>query len=449
MRVQLQLRVAPAPGFRNPRFLLQDQRVDIQFAKGIGGTESGEPGADDNDVMQFIRWIGFHCLLPWLLQSAGAAACALNGACAEISLDRLWTETVHLCQLARMNASLGSQKIHFAILALPETTPTAMYGMFEILSSVGVVWPQTLGQSPGAPRFAVEIVSDEAEPFTTNSGVPVRPTRSIRADIRYDVVIVTDQEISPDWDPRGAWAEYGQWLRRQHRGGATICSVCTGAVLLASGGMLDGAEATTHWSVVGLMEKYFPQINLRPDRILQPAGPEHRIITAGGMSAWQDLLLYLVARFAGEEEARHTAKIYLLGDRSEGQLPFAAMMPPRQHTDAIVRKCQEWVAAHYDHQSPVNAMIGISGLPQRSFKRRFKAATGYAPIDYVQSLRVEEAKQMLETTGEPTDAIAHVVGYEDPTFFRRLFKRRTGTTPARYRRRYQSVGQAEAARADD
>jgi transcriptional regulator GlxA family with amidase domain len=85
-------------------------------------------------------------------------------------------------------------------------------------------------------------------------------------------------------------------------------------------------------------------------------------------------------------------------------------------------------------------MVARSGLPARTFKRRFRAATGYAPLDYVQTLRIEEAKQLLETTGEPTDAVAHQVGYDDPAFFRRLFKRRTGVTPARYRQRFQSVG---------
>jgi transcriptional regulator GlxA family with amidase domain len=338
-----------------------------------------------------------------------------------------------------MEAETSAPKTRFAVLALPETTPAAMYGLIEILSSVGVAWSQAVRGQPGEPLFKVEIVSADGQPFTTNAGVPVMPAQSIGSDARFDVVIVTDQDISPDIDPRGAWPEVGKWLHRQHKLGATICTVCTGAVLLASSGLLDGEEATTHWSAVGMIHEFFPKISLKPDRILQPAGPEHRIITAGGASAWQDLLLYLVARYAGEAEARRTAKIYLLGDRSEGQLPFAAMMPPKQHTDAIIQKCQEWVAANYHDASPVARMTQISGLSQRTFKRRFKAATGYGPIEYVQSLRIEEAKQMLETTGIPTDRVGREVGYEEPAFFRRLFKRKTGTTPARYRQRFSMM----------
>ena len=338
-----------------------------------------------------------------------------------------------------MEADVPDYRIRFAVLAMPESTPTAMYGMYEVLSSVGVVWPQVTSGKSGAPLFEVDLVSAEGIPFRTYAGIPVAPSRSIRTNCAADVVIVTDLDLPPGSDPRGAWPDLADWLRTQYDRGATVCSVCTGAVLLARTGLLDGVEATTHWSAVGIMKECFPDVILKPDRILQPAGQNHRIITAGGTSAWQDLLLYLIARFAGEEEARHTAKIYLLGDRSEGQLPFATMMPPRAHDDAIVQKCQEWIALHYDDATPVAKMATLSGLPERTFKRRFKTATGYTPIDYVQSLRIEEAKQLLETTSDPTDQIGREVGYDEPSFFRRLFKRKTGTTPARYRQRFRSL----------
>src|SRR5690606_14341498 len=97
------------------------------------------------------------------------------------------------------------------------------------------------------------------------------------------------------------------------------------------------------------------------------------------------------------------------------------------------------IADHYRADNPVARLVAQSGLPERTFKRRFKAATGYTPVEYVQVLRLEEAKQLLETTGEPTDGIAQAVGYEDPAFFRRLFKRHTGVTPARYRQRFQPI----------
>jgi transcriptional regulator GlxA family with amidase domain len=270
-------------------------------------------------------------------------------------------------------------------------------------------------------------------------GLPIAPHAAIGEVTDTDVIIVADLALNPDLDPHGAWPEMADWVRRQHDAGAIVCSVCTGTVLLASTGLLNGHEATTHWSACGIIEKYFPEVTMRPERIIVPAGHEHRIVTGGGSSSWEDLSLYLITRLCGNTEARQTAKIFLLGDRSDGQLPFAVMGKPKSHDDATISACQTWAALHYDDDNPVARMVAQSGLAERTFKRRFKAATGYAPIDYVQTLRIEEAKQMLETTAEPTDRIALQVGYEDPTFFRRLFKRRTGVTPARYRQKFKSL----------
>jgi transcriptional regulator GlxA family with amidase domain len=165
------------------------------------------------------------------------------------------------------------------------------------------------------------------------------------------------------------------------------------------------------------------------------------VVTSGGSASWSDLALYLIARFRGREEAIRTAKVFLLGDRSDGQLPFSAMMRPHGHGDAVMEDCQAWIAQHYSVASPVTAMIARAALAPRTFKRRFRTATGYTPIEYVQTLRIEEAKHLLETSDLPTDAIAASVGYRDPASFRRLFKRLTGVSPARYRQRFNRIGE--------
>ncbi len=174
-----------------------------------------------------------------------------------------------------------------------------------------------------------------------------------------------------------------------------------------------------------------------PERILCDGGFDGRLLTTGGASSWEDLALHLVARHCGMEEATRLAKLFVLGDRSDGQLPFAVMARPRQHDDAVVHASQLWLADHYALPNPVGRLVERSGLPERSFKRRFKSATGYAPVDYVQALRIEEAKQLLESGGDAIERIASDVGYEDAAFFRRLFKRLAGVTPGRYRQRYR------------
>ena len=152
-------------------------------------------------------------------------------------------------------------------------------------------------------------------------------------------------------------------------------------------------------------------------------------MTAGASASWTDLALYLVARFCGEDEARRTAKLFLFGDRSDGQLPFAARVRPRQHDDAAVAAAQVWIAENYACAESGGRDDPRLRLASRTFMRRFQAATGYLPLDYVQSLRIEEAKQMLETTDTPIDAIAGEVGYTEPAAFRRIFKRATGIAP--------------------
>lgn len=342
-----------------------------------------------------------------------------------------------------MTAPAEMNPVSVGLLALPECTPTALYGLYEVLSSVGVTWSELTGEPPKGRRFNPLIVAPGREAFASAVGIPIAPHASFADLPRTDIAIATDVTLAANDDPRGRWPEATAWIRRQFEQGATVCSVCTGSVVLAEAGLLDGQEATTHWSAKGFFEAYYPTVKLRPERILSLAGPAHRLITGGGSSSWEDVALYLIARFSSETEAVRAAKVFLLGDHSEGQLPFAALVQPRRHEDATIAKCQAWIADHYAADNPVARMVAQSGLSERTFKRRFKTATGYSPMDYVQTLRIEEAKQLLEVTGEPTDAVARQVGYEDPAFFRRLFKRRTGVTPARYRQRFQSIAKAE------
>lgn len=342
-----------------------------------------------------------------------------------------------------MSATCNDPPLAVNLLAVSQTTPAVLHGLFEVLSYVGVIWGRATGEDEPVRRMAPRIVSAEGKPFASPVGVPITPNAALAQAPIADVVIVSDLDLTCGLDAAGGWPAETAWLRDQYEAGATLCSVCTGTVLLAEAGLLDGCEATTHWSAAVVFRSRYPAVRLRPERILCPAGPEHRIITSGGSASWEDLVLYLIARFCGEAEAVRIAKVYVMGDRSEGQLVFSALGRPRIHDDPVIADCQSWIADHYAAPNPVARMVQRSGLAERTFKRRFKAATGYAPVDYVQALRLEEAKQMLETTKEPPDAIAYAIGYQDPTFFRRMFKRRTGVTPTRYRQRFRSLVRAE------
>jgi transcriptional regulator GlxA family with amidase domain len=235
------------------------------------------------------------------------------------------------------------------------------------------------------------------------------------------------------------YASIADWLKAVHTKGAIIASVCSGSLLLGQTGLLDGEDATSHWGYCDAMTRSFPKIRVRKERILVPAGIGHRLITAGGATSWYDLLLYLIGRFAGPEEARRVAKVFLLQSHGQGQLPFAGLTARRQHNDKIVKAAQLWIADNYMAANPVAAMASACSLTERSFHTRFKRATGMSPMDYVQTIRVEEAKQLLETSEMPLEEIADEVGYAEPASFRRLFRRLVGVSPSAYRRQHLPV----------
>ncbi|WP_312407440.1 helix-turn-helix domain-containing protein [Rhizobium sp.] len=338
-----------------------------------------------------------------------------------------------------MTTPFSPKKISVCLVAVPETATGVLHGLYEVFTYVGSGWEFLTGWPPGPQRFSPRIVARSHEPFRNSVGLPIAPDLSLKEAKRADIVIVADLAIGREDETQGRWPEVVDWLRRQHSEGALICSVCTGSLMLAEAGLLDGVEATCHWAAIDQIRVRYPRVQLRPERVLVSSGVEHRIVTSGGSASWSDLALYIVARFCGEEEARRTAKLFLFGDRSNGQAPFAARVRPPQHDDAAVGAAQLWIADNYRSPNPVAAMTAVSGLAPRTFKRRFETAAGYSPLDYVQSLRIEEAKQMLESSDAGIDTIAGEVGYSEPAAFRRLFKRMTGISPLQYRQRFQRV----------
>ncbi|WP_293963207.1 helix-turn-helix domain-containing protein [Sneathiella sp.] len=314
-----------------------------------------------------------------------------------------------------------------------------VYSMHEVFACVGRAWEALTGVEATCGRMTPRIVGSSTAAIRTTMGATIVPDHTFEEAHKSDIVIIGDLDVLSGLDPVGNWQEATAWIRDQHQKGAIICSVCTGALMLAEAGLLDDLEATSHWSAGYFFERCYPNVLLKPDRVLVTSGNEHQLVTAGGSASWHELSLYLIARFCGEDEARHIAKVFLFGDRGDGQLPFAAMVRPKQHDDAIIAQSQTWIAENYEEANPVAKMTLLSGLNSRTFKRRFKSATGYTPLEYVQTLRIEEAKQMLETSDDAIDDIAEIVGYDDPNSFRRLFKRTTGVSPNRYRLRFKDI----------
>lgn len=322
------------------------------------------------------------------------------------------------------------------LFAAPETSAAVLYGLYDVLSSVGAAWPDMTSASVGDPLLDVRIVAATAEPFRCFGGVRIEPHLAIADITDADVVIVCDMFTPIDAPPRGRYVAESAWLRGIHERGALIASVCAGSLLLAESGLLDGRSCAGHWAYVDLFASSYPRVRFKAGSILDRSSEASRIVTAGGATSWQELALYVIGRLCGPAQAVRTAKLYLLAGHEDGQLPFLAMTRRPPGEDRVVADSVAWIEANYATPNPVAEMTRRSGLTPRTFARRFQAATGRRPIDYVQAVRIEGARERLETGDGPVDDIGFDVGYKDPTFFRRLFKRVTGLTPAAYRRKY-------------
>lgn len=326
-----------------------------------------------------------------------------------------------------------------ALLAAKETSPSVLYGLYDVLYSVGAVYPDMTVGTPGQDALNVRIVAAQAEPLRCIGDIMVEPHASIDTIDRADAIIVCDMYTPIHEPPRGRYPREMAWLQKMHAAGVLICSVCSGSLVLAEAGLLDGRRAAAHWAYGDLFRRCYPTVKMQKDSVLCLSDEREGIITAGAVTAWQDLAIYLIARFCGQQQALRTAKVFLLSGHEDGQLPFSAMTRRIDTSDGVIAECQGWIAENYATSTPVQRMIERSGLTPRTFGRRFRAATTYQPIDYVQALRIEEAKQILETGELGIDEIAEAVGYDDPASFRRLFKRKAGMTPAAYRKKFTSL----------
>ncbi|HUG25950.1 GlxA family transcriptional regulator [Piscinibacter sp.] len=336
--------------------------------------------------------------------------------------------------------SLHDRPITVALLGTPAVSAATIYGFFDALHSTRRDWEMLHGRADTASPFRPLVVSADGRPFEAGNGVRVTPDASFADCPHPDVAVVTDLMIAPGTPLDGLYDAEVAWMRGAYDAGATLASACSGALLLARTGLLDGHDATSHWAYCDLLAREYPRTRWHAERGLVVAGTGQRIIMAGSGVAWHMLVLSLIARFASPEDAMQVARINLLDLNGTSALAYASLTRGPRAADELVARCQLWAASNYRAESPVAQMVALSGLPERTFKRRFTQATGMTPLEYVHTLRLEEAKQMLESTELPVEAVAGEVGYQDTSFFGRLFRRKVALTPAQYRKRFGALG---------
>ncbi len=337
--------------------------------------------------------------------------------------------------MAKSSRPAGAGACHVSLVALPDAVASTLFGIFDVVNAFAMM--RGAATEAGEPPFRVQIVAESVGTMRLASRVPIDVPDAIDAVASTDVVIVPSVLLPPGGWEKGRYGGLVKWVRAMHARGAVLCSACSGIFLLAETGLFDGRDATVHFEYARAFASLYPQVPIHPERVLVISGERQELVSSGASTSWHDLMLYLIARYAGATAAQDVARMFALQWHQDGLAPYIVFKGRTDHGDAEIAAAQEWVAKHFSVAAPVEAMVRRSRLAERTFKRRFLAATGLTPLAYVQRLRIEDAKRRLERTDASVDEIGWRVGYEDGAFFRRLFKRTTGLAPGAYRKRFQ------------
>jgi transcriptional regulator GlxA family with amidase domain len=294
------------------------------------------------------------------------------------------------------------------------------------------LWHQRLCGSNRTPLFETHILTIDGNPVEACGGSSIQPHRSIQRVTESDYVI-----ISPFWLDKakmpGHIGTLSGWLKGLMDQGATIAAVCTGSFILAETGLLDGRRATTNWQFVQTFQKLYPHVSLEPEHMLIKDG---NIITTGAVTAVYSLIIHIVRELGSPELASVISKVLLIDTNRPDQTPYNVFSPNKGHGDSQVLRAQQFIEKKYAEIGSIEEIADEVGISLRHFIRRFQKATGDQPLKYLQRVRIDKARELLETTRDNVDQITWAVGYQDISSFGRLFRQYTGLSPSAYRERF-------------
>ncbi|MGE0560439.1 MAG: GlxA family transcriptional regulator [Flavobacteriales bacterium] len=294
---------------------------------------------------------------------------------------------------------------------------------------------QFLATSGKKPLFNVQLVGAKKE-IKLNDGL-----FSVHADVKLKDVKQTDLVFIPALfgDMKTAINKNKNlipWINRQYENGAEVASLCVGAFLLASTGLLNGKKCSTHWGFQNEFREMFPAIEVVEGSIITE---ENRIYSSGGANSYWNLLLHLVEKYTDRETAILASKYFAIDIDRESQTAFAIFKGQKTHTDNDVKKAQDFIEKNVHEKISVDDLTGLVSVGRRSFERRFKLATNNTILEYIQRIKVEAAKRSFESSRKNINEVMFDVGYTDSKAFRTIFKKITGLTPVEYRNKYNKM----------
>lgn len=336
----------------------------------------------------------------------------------------------------------SARRVQVAILAPEHALGWTIMGPADMLNSAGGLWSSLQGGEETGSRFEVRIVGRTQQPVSCYHGTRLMPEVSLN-DASYvpDVVLVPGLfEESVRFGRSGwstPWRPFVEWIRSRHERGALVGAISTGVALLAETGLLDRQQATTHWALLPAMAAHYSKVQFVSGQALVAAAAGSRLITAAAGTAWQALVLLLIARYMGSEQAVELARLFSSEPAMEAApVHRRGFIPPRDHGDASMLRAQRAISASLSQPDALCRALTEVKLSRRTFERRFRVATGYSPLAYLQELRMQRARHLLGATTRSIDEIAVMVGYNDVPYFRNLFTRMSGATPSQYRSSY-------------
>ena len=318
---------------------------------------------------------------------------------------------------------------HISILIpLGHTSLVNIEGTHQIFSEVNGLLSE-LGREP---LFDIHLVGISKETRQSTGLFTVNPDVLIHNVAKTDLIVIPalfgNQQKAAERNK-----DFIPWIIQQYSQGAEIVSFCIGAFFLASTGLLDGKQCTTHWKFANEFRKMYPGANLLDDKIMTE---DTGIYTSGGAYSYLNLLIYLVEKYTGRDVAVLISKAFMIDIDRASQSPFIMFRGQKEHEDEQIKKAQEFIENNYQEKITVEQLASMLALSRRNLERRFKKATANTVVEYIQRVKIEAAKISLESSRENISEVMYKVGYNDTKAFRTTFKKITGLSPVQYRNKY-------------
>ncbi|HEX8041918.1 MAG TPA: helix-turn-helix domain-containing protein [Chryseosolibacter sp.] len=284
------------------------------------------------------------------------------------------------------------------------------------------------------PLFNIELVGLERETPLIRGMYTIRTDKVIKDVAKTDLVVIPaiDGDLRKGIEDN---KDFIPWITQQYKAGAEVASLCVGAFLLASTGLMNGKNCATHWVAANEFRKMFPEVNLVTERVVTD---ENGIYSSGGAYSYLSLVLYVIEKYAGRAAAVFCAKIFAIDIDRDSQSPFMMFSGQKDHEDEPIKKAQMFIEGNFHQKITVDELASMFSLSRRNLERRFKKATANTVVEYIQRVKIEAAKMSLESSRENVSEVMYKVGYTDTKAFRTTFKKITGISPVQYRMKYNT-----------